>query len=89
MISNIKVDSVAFAQHQNNDSYSTLPGNIIPHSWYGEIVSDSGNTDFNAITILSEIVYWYTKSYFVFLDFPIAHVNNGEHLIIRQSSTVM
>ncbi len=62
MISNIQVDSVAFAQHQNSDSYSTLSGNIIPHSWYGEIVSDSGNTDFNAITILSEIVYWYRPS---------------------------
>ena len=34
-------------------------GNIVPHSWYTQITSDSGKPDHNAISIFSEIVYWY------------------------------
>ncbi len=34
-------------------------GNIIPHTWYSTIQSDSGKPDLAAITILSEILYWH------------------------------
>ena len=34
-------------------------GNIIPHSWYETIQTESGKPDMNAITILSEILYWH------------------------------
>ena len=34
-------------------------GNIIPHSWYGTIQTEQGKPDMNAITILSEILYWH------------------------------
>lgn len=34
-------------------------GNIIPHSWYGTILTDKGKPDMNAIVILSEILYWH------------------------------
>jgi hypothetical protein len=36
-----------------------FPGNIIPHSWYGTIQTESGKPDMNAIAILSEILYWH------------------------------
>lgn len=36
-----------------------LQGNIIPHTWYSHIKTDSGMVDMTAIIILSEIVYWY------------------------------
>ena len=36
-----------------------LTGNIIPHSWYKEITFKDGKPHSAAITILSEIVYWY------------------------------
>ena len=36
-----------------------ITGNIVPHSWYTQITSDSGKPDHNAISIFSEIVYWY------------------------------
>ena len=36
-----------------------LTGNIIPHSWYKEITFEDGKPHSAAITILSEIVYWY------------------------------
>ncbi len=45
-----------------NTSLKLLPpitGNIIPHSWYSQIVTEAGKPDHNAIAILSEIVYWY------------------------------
>ena len=34
-------------------------GNTIPHSWYTQITSESGRPDHNAISIFSEIIYWY------------------------------
>ena len=34
-------------------------GHIIPHEWYKHLKYDSGNTNVNAIILLSEIVYWY------------------------------
>ena len=34
-------------------------GNIIPHSWYGTIQTEKGKPDMNAISILSEILYWH------------------------------
>lgn len=34
-------------------------GNVIPFSWYKEITTKDGKPDLIAITILSEIVYWY------------------------------
>ena len=43
----------------NHRVTSTVQGNIVPHSWYTQITSDSGKPDHNAISIFSEIVYWY------------------------------
>lgn len=37
----------------------SIEGNIIPHSWYQNIVTQSGKPDLPAIIILSDIVYWY------------------------------
>ena len=34
-------------------------GNIIPHSWYQQIMLESGKPDLPAIIILAEIIYWY------------------------------
>ena len=34
-------------------------GNIIPHEWYHKIISKAGKPDLTAISILSEIIYWY------------------------------
>jgi len=34
-------------------------GNIIPRSWYANIKKPSGKPDVVAITLLSEIVWWY------------------------------
>lgn len=34
-------------------------GNVIPHNWYAHIKNKSGASDLLAITLLSEIVYWY------------------------------
>ena len=34
-------------------------GNIIPHSWYATIHTEKDKPDMNAITILSEILYWH------------------------------
>jgi len=36
-----------------------LEGNIIPRSWYQHITWQNGKADLAAITILSDIVYWY------------------------------
>lgn len=36
-----------------------LTGNIIPHNWYKTITFKNGKPDSVAITVLSEIVYWY------------------------------
>jgi hypothetical protein len=32
----------------------------IPHAWYQHLVNEQGKVQLNAVTILSEIVYWYT-----------------------------
>lgn len=38
-------------------------GNIIPHSWYKEILmKKTGKSDVNAIIVLADIVYWYRPS---------------------------
>lgn len=54
-----------------NDGYSTgndivdrvaeinMTGNIIPHNWYKNILFENGKPDLTAITILSDVVYWY------------------------------
>lgn len=34
-------------------------GNVVPHNWYTHIKNKSGASDLLAITLLSEIVYWY------------------------------
>ncbi|MBL8254043.1 MAG: hypothetical protein JNJ76_10610 [Candidatus Competibacter sp.] len=34
-------------------------GNIVPHQWYQHVTLASGKPDLPAITILSEIIYWY------------------------------
>lgn len=34
-------------------------GNIIPHNWYSQITRPNGKPDLNAITILSEIIFYY------------------------------
>jgi hypothetical protein len=34
-------------------------GNIVPHKWYSQIKFSNGKPDLIAITLLSEIVYWY------------------------------
>ena len=39
--------------------YPVISGNIIPHNWYSYIKSQTGKPDQTAITIFSEIVYWY------------------------------
>lgn len=36
-----------------------LTGNVTPISWYGHILTNSGKPDVVAITILSDIMYWY------------------------------
>ena len=40
-----------------------LIGNIIPHLWYNNLKGQDGKPYLNAITILSEIVYWYKPTY--------------------------
>jgi len=41
-----------------------LEGNVIPHTWYENIrLESTGKPDLIAITLLSEIVYWYRPSY--------------------------
>jgi hypothetical protein len=37
-----------------------LTGNITPISWYRTILTESGKPDVVAITLLSDIMYWYT-----------------------------
>lgn len=37
----------------------SFTGNIIPHNWYKTLTYENGKPNFNAIIILSEIVYWY------------------------------
>jgi len=37
----------------------SFTGNIIPHTWYSTIQTESGKPDLVAITILSEILYWH------------------------------
>lgn len=34
-------------------------GNLVPHSWYKTILKENGKPDLVAITILSDVVYWY------------------------------
>ncbi len=36
-----------------------ITGNVIPESWYKEILRDNGKPYLLAIILLSEIVYWY------------------------------
>lgn len=40
-------------------SQLNFQGNIIPHSWYQTLKYANAKPNLNAITILSEIVYWY------------------------------
>ncbi|MDP2727858.1 MAG: DnaA N-terminal domain-containing protein [Dehalococcoidia bacterium] len=39
-----------------------MKGNIIPHGWYTGLLTAGGRPDLVAITVLSEIVYWYRPS---------------------------
>ena len=34
-------------------------GNMIPHSWYAAIQTESGRPDLAAIVLLAEILYWH------------------------------
>lgn len=36
-----------------------ISGNVIPNNWYSWIIKDNGKPHLLAITLLSEIVYWY------------------------------
>lgn len=47
--------------HEKVDQLASLhlQGNIIPHTWFQNILMPSGKVDLNSIIILSEIVYWY------------------------------
>ncbi len=36
-----------------------ITGNVIPPRWYKEIVRENGKPDLLAVTLLSDIVYWY------------------------------
>ena len=36
-----------------------ISGNIIPQSWYKEILRDNGKPYLLAVTLLADIVYWY------------------------------
>lgn len=36
-----------------------ITGNVIPPKWYKEIKKENGRTDHLAVSILSDIVYWY------------------------------
>lgn len=40
-----------------------LEGNVIPHTWYENIRLSTGKPDLIAITLLSEIVYWYRPTH--------------------------
>lgn len=37
-------------------------GNIIPHNWYDHVKLENGKCDLVAITLLSEVVWWYRPS---------------------------
>ena len=43
----------------SNRQNINITGNIIDCSWYNAITTKSGNIDHTAITVFSEIVYWY------------------------------
>ena len=36
-----------------------ITGNVIPQIWYKTIIRENGKPNINAITVLSDIVYWY------------------------------
>ena len=36
-----------------------ISGNIVPNNWFYHILRDTGKPNLLAISILSEIVYWY------------------------------
>ena len=36
-------------------------GNVIPSTWYHTIKKETGKPNLNAIIILADIVYWYSK----------------------------
>ena len=36
-----------------------ITGNVIPQSWYGEILRDNGKPYLLAVILLADIVYWY------------------------------
>ena len=36
-----------------------ITGNVTPPRWYREILRDNGRPDHLAVTLLSDIVYWY------------------------------
>jgi len=37
----------------------SITGNVIPDLWYSNILHDNGKPDLLAITLLSDITYWY------------------------------
>ena len=46
----------------NEISKINFQGNIIPKNWYKVLVNEKGKPNLKAITLLSEIVYWYRAS---------------------------
>lgn len=40
-----------------------MKGNIVPISWYHEIVKPTGKPDMNAIAVLAELVFWHRPVY--------------------------
>jgi hypothetical protein len=51
--------------------------NVIPQTWYKKITFENGKPHLNAITILSELVYWYT---------PHGKVINGSSVLVKKFS---
>lgn len=54
-----------------------ITGNVIPPAWYKSIVLENGKPNSVAITILSDIVYWYRPS-------EVRDETTGEYLGIRK-----
>lgn len=40
-----------------------IEGNLIPHHWFQALTFDSGKSNFVAVILLSEILYWYRPTY--------------------------
>ena len=60
---------------EGDNTLSQLTGNIIPHHWYHTICNKSGRPNRIAISLLSEIVYWYRPKKGASLDSNLPSLN--------------